>query len=120
MKRLMIASLALALSACAGLVSPGTLAPPSPASIADKTRLDEQGPLALTLAYRVANRLGVVALRTGIAKGAKGERIKALDRDAFAWVERARAAYLAGNAASYAEAALRARSIIAEITQLAS
>lgn len=118
MKRLLIVGLALALSACA-LNTPPVSLPASPAAAADQTKLDEQAGLSLTLAYQAANRLGLVAIRSGLAKGAAAERIKSLDRSAFAWVERARAAYLAGNADSYASAAAQARTLIDQIIKLA-
>lgn len=118
MKRLLIASLALALTSC-GLNTAAPTIPPAPSTVADRTRLDEQAGLSLTLAYQAANRLGLVAIQTGLAKGAAAERIKSLDRSAFAWVERARAAYLAGNADSYAKAAAQARTLIGQIITLA-
>ena len=116
MKRLLIASLALALSACA--LNTGLSQIPAPATVANKTTLDEKAGLAITVAYNAANRLGLLAIRTGIAKGATGEKIKALDAAAFGWVQIARTAYLAGNAASFTAAEREAKALIAEITAL--
>ena len=113
MKHAIIAA-ALALGACTGsqVVSPG--------QVATATKLDEQAGLSITLAYQAANRLGLLAIRSGVARGDTALRIKMLDAQAFGWVQRVRVAYEAGDAASYAEAVVHARGIIAEITKLAS
>lgn len=113
MKHVVLAA-ALALGACTGseVVSPG--------QVATTTKLDEQAGLSITLAYQAANRLGLLAIRSGIARGATADRIKTLDAEAFGWIQRVRTAYEAGNAASYTEAVARARGLISEITILAS
>jgi hypothetical protein len=113
MKRMLIASLALALTSCAGVALPGTFPPP-----AERTTLDEKAGLAVTVAYQAANRLGLMAIRFGVAKGATAERIKQLDAQAFAAVQLARQAYLAGQASSYDAAIASANDLIAQITAL--
>jgi hypothetical protein len=119
MKRLLVAGLALALSACAGITGLSHI-PTAPADVANATTLDEKGGLTITVAYNAANRLGLLAIRTGAAKGATAEKIKLLDARAFGWVKRARSAYLAGNAADFRAAEREAKAIITDLTDLAS
>lgn len=118
MKRLLVASLALALTSCAGMAGAPHI-PTAPADIANRTTLDEKGGLAITVAYNAANRLALLAIRTGVAKGATAAKLKELDAKAFALVRDARAAYLVGNATAFDLAERQAKDVIAQITRLA-
>lgn len=111
MKRLILAGLALALSACATLPP----VPTSPAAIADRTPLDEQAALAVELAYQAAGTAVLTANRAGAVPAALKPRIAAADRKAFAAVQAVRAAYAAGNAPSYAAALVSARAAVADL-----
>lgn len=110
MKRMILASLALTLSAC---VTP-TL-PASPAVVADRTVLDEQAGLAIELAYEAAGTAVLTANRAGLIPATLKPRIAAADRKAFAAVQAVRAAYDAGNATSYATALTIARGAVTDL-----
>lgn len=114
MKRFLL-PLALALSACTTIPA----IPPSPASVANQTKLDEQTGLAITSGYRAA--VAAARLANQIRPFSPGTKTRAaeLDAKAFAAVAAVRSAYEAGNAESYAAAATKARLLIDQIIALA-
>jgi hypothetical protein len=107
---LLVAGLALALSACATLP-----APPAPVTVADRTRLDEQTALSVELAYQAAATAVLTASRAGLVPASARPALAAADRRAFAAVRAVRAAYDAGNATGYAGAVEAARAAIASL-----
>lgn len=112
MKRLLVASLALALSACATLP---TSLPTNPAAVADTTKLDEQAALSVELAYQAAAQAVLVANRAGVIPASAKPAVAAADRGAYAAVQAVRAAYDIGNADDYATAVRTARAAIANL-----
>lgn len=110
MRKLVIAS-ALALSACTTIP-----APPPPATIADTTTLDETGAIGVEVAYKAFRTAMELAVDAGMLKGATALRVRDLDNRAYALVSAARAAYRAGNAATYSAAVDEALSVITSAT----
>jgi hypothetical protein len=101
---LLAACLALAATACTPLVNAVT---GGPGTVANKTVLDEQVGLTLTLAYTAASRAAGLAISTGLVKDhATIVRIGQLDSKAYAAVQAVRAAYVAANSASYLSGAV--------------
>ena len=80
MIRLIPLALLCALPACA----PINTIPPSPASVADKAVLDEQGALAAELAYKAARIAIETGVDAGFIRGATAARFAALDAKAYA------------------------------------
>lgn len=112
-------ALALALPGCVGTSLPAL--PDNPAAIADRTAIDEQVGLTITLAYTGASRAAALAIRTRPALSpATIRKIGSLDRTAFAAVEAVRAAYKAGNSDSYAAALTDARMAVAALLTAAT
>lgn len=109
MKRLLIpiAALSLALTGCAGL-----LTPPAPAVVANQAVLDEQGAIGVELAYKAARMAVEVAVDAGLLKGDRASKAAQLDNQAFAAVTGVRAAYRAGNASSYGVALAESRAAV--------
>lgn len=107
---------ALALAGC----TPGGIAsiPDSPAAVANSTTLDEQGALAAELAYKAARIAVETGVDAGAIKGATATRFAALDSKAYAALGKVRAAYRAGNAATYASALTEARSAVSALLDL--
>lgn len=108
-----------ALASC-GITSALTGIPTSPAAAADRTKLDEQTGLALTLAYTAASRGAGLAITAAKAIGhplspATVKRIGELDTAAFAAVTAVRQAYLAANSAGYLAAIQQARIAVADL-----
>lgn len=104
-RSLFAALAALALASCAPLTV-GT----GPAPIADSTILDEKAALGVELAYKVARTLAETAVDVGLVKPGTplARRVADADNRAYAAVQAARAAYRAGNAASYGAAVSQA------------
>lgn len=93
---------ALALAGCS--TGPASLLPP-PAAIADRTVLDEQAAITVTLAYTAAAKAAALAISTGLVRDRdRVAQIGQADRAAFAAVKAAEVAYAAGNAQSYGAA----------------
>lgn len=105
--------LALSLSACAGLGA--LMSPPPPATVANQTILDEQGAMSVELAYKAARTAMEVAVDAGLLNGEKATTAAAIDNRAYAAVTGVRAAYRAGNAASYQSALGEARTLVSEM-----
>lgn len=108
----------LALASCAALTltaCPGPLPglPPAPSEVADRTKIDEQAALTITLAYTAAARAAAVGIEAGLITDRQAiARIGDLDRRAYAAVQATERAYRSGNADSYAAALVEARAAI--------
>jgi hypothetical protein len=95
--------------------SPGAL--PTPVAVADRTKVDEQAGITVTLAYTAAARAAALAIDAGLVKDpAKVARIGQLDNQAYAAVQAVRTAYSAANAADYATAIARANAAVSALT----
>lgn len=114
MKRLTIA-LALAIAPLAGCAT----VPGSPGEVANQTALDEKTGIAIETAYSAAAEAATLAIRAGLVSPANAQRIAAVDRQAFAAVQATRAAYDAGNAASYQSAAATALPLVRQMLAIA-
>ena len=123
MRNLIVAALmplALLLSGC-GMMNTASLPdiPAAPAELADRTKIDEQAALTLTLAYTAAAKGAALAIETGIVSNPDTIRaIGAADQRAYRAVEAAEAAYSAGNAESYAAAIAEARRAITALLSI--
>jgi hypothetical protein len=107
---------ALPLGACDTLMA-GQV--PGPASVSDRTKLDEQVGIAVTLAYTAAAKAAGLAIETGLIKNQDTiRRIGAADQKAYAAVMAVRSAYLTVNATEYTEALARANAALSEFTAL--
>ena len=124
MKRLIFAlcpALLLVLSACAPLgILAGLAQPPPPVTLADRTTLDEQGLLGLELAYKGGRMAAEAGVDLGLIRGEVALKLAALDDKAFRALGAARAAYRAGNAASYTTALGEGQAAITGILALAA
>lgn len=128
MNRLILAlAAALALSGCA--VAPATVASagatvadsvgvPPPATAADRTVLDEKAMTGVELAYKAARIAVETGVDAGLIKGAAAARFAALDSQAYRALGAVRAAYRAGNAASYRAALTEAQAAIGAVLAL--
>lgn len=119
MKKLLIAiglaAASLSLPACSGVLEP-------PASVADKTKLDEQAAIGVNLAYK-AFRLSVeTGVAAGFIKPGSELALKIADADnrAYSAVVAVDAAYRAGNSADYTSAVIRANAAIAAAVSIVS
>jgi hypothetical protein len=115
MKRigLMAALVAVALSACAPVVDAVT---GGPVTVSDRTKVDEQVGLTVTLAYTAASRAAALAINTGLVTDrATIARIGQLDARAYAAVQAVRTAYLAANGTGYLSALTQARQAVADL-----
>lgn len=107
MRRLLIAAaLVFALPACTTLPIAG------PGPVAEATALDEKVAVSVELAYRAARVAMETGVDAGLIKGARATQVAGLDNRAYAAVLAVRAAYKAGNAASYATAAVEAQTAV--------
>lgn len=111
MKRMLLAAVAAMM--LAGCV-PGGDRIESVSAVADRTKIDEQAALAITLAYTAAARAANVGIEAELIKDRETiNRIGELDRRAYAAVQATQRAYRAGNATSYAAAITDARAAVA-------
>lgn len=118
MKKLIFVLLApLALCSCGAVASLAGI-PPAPVAVADSTVIDEQGALAVELAYKAARLAVETGVDAGIIKGDRAAKIAELDNKAYAAVLVARRAYNAGNATSYGAALAEARAAITQMIDL--
>ncbi len=132
MKRLLIATMLLALSACGGLAPPTTagaistagataadaVGVPAPVTVADKTTLDESLGRGANLAYKAARTACEIAVDAGVIKGATATRFRVLNRQAYAAVQAVDRAYATGNARSYREAVDQAQALAGQLLTL--
>ena len=89
--------------------------PASPATVSDRTILDERVGIGAELAYTTATKLGTVLATAGLIDK---EKFKALDRDAYTSLRAVRAGYQAGNAKVYADSITRVQEAVRAINQL--
>jgi len=109
MRKLMLAAaLAVSLPGCATI-------PTAPADLANQTKLDEQAALSIELAYQAAALAVSTAADLGVLRGANASKAAEIDRRAYSAVKSVRAAYDAGNSASYANALIFARAEVASL-----
>jgi hypothetical protein len=108
--------------ACLTLPACSTLSqiPPSPASAAQTTVLDEQAALGVEMAYQAAALSLRTGLRAGLIKGDTATKARAADAKAYTAVLAVRAAYDAANATDYGEALARARESVGALIALAN
>lgn len=93
--------------------------PPVTITKADLTKIDEQAGLLLTRSYTTAARLAAVAISSGLIKDkATIAQIGEWDAKVFSAVQGVRAAYLTGNADTYASALREARIALAKFSAL--
>lgn len=100
----MFRHISLIMVACLALTACTTTALdlPSPAEVSERTVIDEQAGLSITLAYTAAAKAASVAIRTGQLSPATVKKIGEVNVRAKRLVDATRAAYLAGNAKNYA------------------
>lgn len=130
MIKMFVAACLALLSACAQLPPPVPAASvpiavavadstlPPPAAIADLTTADEKTALAIEIAYKAVGSLYEAALDSRRLSVAAVARADALDAQAHDLVRAARAAYDAGNAASYGDAVERAGPLIERLRRV--
>lgn len=116
--------LALSLSggACieslAGAGAQGIGLPPSPQAAANRTQLDETLLNAVEFGYKAARIAVEIMVDARQCTGTCATRFRTLNRQAFAAVQAAEAAYDAGNAPGYLEALGRARALANQLLTL--
>lgn len=116
MRRLILTTcMALALCGC-GVTQALTS---GPGTVANQTKLDEQLGLSITLAYTASAKAAKLAIEVADAlhkpfSPATLQHIEDLRAKAYALVTATRAAYEAGNSASYLAAAKQAKAAIAD------
>lgn len=112
---------ALALGACGALpLLTGLQPPPAPVATAERTTLDEQALTALELAYKGGRMAAEAGVDLGLIRGEVALKLARIDEQAFTALGAARAAYRAGNAASYSSALRDGQASIATLLALAS
>ena len=116
MKKLLVLFAAVSLTGCAPLLA--GLTPPPPATYADRTILDEQAASGVELAYKAARIAVETGVDGGLIVGENASRFRVLNRQAYAAVQTARAAYAAGNAQTYGAAVAEAKSLINQMLTL--
>lgn len=114
LRALLIPCAALALGACAGL----GVSAPGPATIAERTTLDERGLLGAELAYKSARTLAEAGVDAGLVGPKLAADIKRVDEKLYDALTRARSAYDAGNAATFEAALAEAAPLITELWAL--
>ena len=115
------AALAATLSGCGALpLLTGLSAPPPPVTVADRTMLDEQALTALELAYKGGRMAAEAGVDLGLIRGEVALKVARIDEQAFTALGAARAAYRAGNAASYSNALRDSQASIATLLALAA
>lgn len=112
MRKLLFACALVCAPLAACTTTGGLQAPPPPATVANGTILDEQAAQGVELAYSAFRTALEFAVDTGRVKGEAATRAAALDNRAYAATQAVRAAYRAGNSASYLAAAREARAAI--------
>lgn len=75
---------------------------------ADATALDEKAATAVELAYQASALAILTATRAGLIEGETATKVAAADTKAYQAVLLVRAAYQAGNARTYSDAAVKA------------
>jgi hypothetical protein len=91
---------------------------PPPVAYADRTTMDEATVLTIEKGVEAAADLATLAVKAGVVKGAQLATVARLSAQTRAALVTLRAAYSAGNATSYADAATRIRGAIDAIRSL--
>jgi hypothetical protein len=107
--RTVIIAVALLLPAC----SLQTLPPPG--AVASATILDERVATGFELAYTAAARSAALARQAKLISDADWPKVKASDMRAYAALQAVRAAYRAGNAATFDAALAEARAAVSAL-----
>lgn len=111
MKKVILASFLLSLSACSSI-------PTSPGVISNQTVLDEKVLIAVELAYKTEVLAIETGINTGVIAGAAAVKIADLDNKAYLAVLVARNAYATGNASTYLGAVASARAAVAGLARV--
>lgn len=93
--------------------------PASPAAVADRTKADEVGLAAVELSYKAARLAVEAGVDAGKIKGQRAAWFQQRNREAWAAVQAAKAAYDTANATSYADALAKARAAAARLLEIA-
>jgi hypothetical protein len=112
--------LSMSAIACAPVERVSSAVPAAPAEVADRVLLDEQGLLALELAYKAARLAAEAATDAGAVRGETAAKVARVDNAAFTALGAARRAYAAGNAPSYAAALSEGRGALEQLIALVS
>lgn len=116
MKRaLIIAAAALSLCGCSTL----SLPPASPQEVASQTKVDEMLLMGAEISYKAARSLAEASADAGLIDATAAVKIKAIDSQVYEWLEKARAAYEAGNATDYRAAIELATPLLTKMWALA-
>lgn len=92
---------------------------PAPVEVANRTKLDEQAGITVTLAYVALNKAAGLLIETGlITDQATIHAIGAADAEAIEAVRGVREAYLAANAEGYTEAITKANGALKRLSAL--
>ena len=113
LRKILCALSALALSACSLPALMGL--PAAPVAAANQTVMDEKVGIAIETAYPSAAYAATLAIRSGALSRENILRVAEIDRRAYAAVQATRAAYDAGNASTYREAATIALPLVREL-----
>lgn len=118
MRKVLLLSMmaALMLPACADL----SQVPTSPGQIADQTKFDEVGVIALAKSVEIAANLAKFAIQAGAIKGAGLDTSKELVGKARTVLKVVQTSYEAGNRGSFFQAASDLNVILASINSLAN
>lgn len=119
MKRIILVActaLSIGLGGCANTVSSSL--PPAPAIVAEQTVLDEQALLAAEASYKAAREIMEAAVDRELVTPAVAARFRAINIRANDVLVKARAAYDAANASSFAAAIAEAGPLINQLWQL--
>jgi hypothetical protein len=110
-----VAALAVAITqtACTPLAAAEQIIRGSPVEVANRTKVDEQAGITVTLAYTAAAKAAALSIEVGLVKDpATIKRIGVLDQQAYAAVLAVRQAYLAANASGYLAALSQANAAL--------
>jgi hypothetical protein len=111
---------ALALTACgpSDIMSAGTVAVPPPVAVANRTILDEQIGKGAEIFYKGARTAMELAVDAGLIKGGVALKAQMIDGALFEAIGVVRAAYRAGNAKDYADAAEEVKILAGQLTDI--
>lgn len=88
----------LALSACAGI--PAGIVP-TPSTVTEQTKLDEQAAITVNLAYKAWLITVETGINAGLIKGTLATRVAVVDNQLYTALKAVDSAYAAGNASNY-------------------
>ncbi len=93
--------------------------PLAPATVADRTIMDEKAASGFELAYATARTLGELAVDTGRLKGERAAQVQMLNRRAYAALQVIRTAYRSGNSDTWLAATADFQAAVGQINSLA-